>query len=97
MTRLAADAPGGAPGHQSWEYIRILQLQPPAEIEPPVLDLPASLLAEARGRLAGASARACWVALIPGAARGPSKRWPAAHFAEVGRTLAAQCKVTEHG
>jgi heptosyltransferase-2 len=28
------------------------------------------------------------VGLIPGAARGPSKRWPAEHFAEIGKRLA---------
>ena len=31
-----------------------------------------------------------WVGLIPGAARGPSKQWPTAHFSELASRLAAQ-------
>ena len=61
-----------------------------AAIEPLHLELPADALAAARNRIAGlASPR---VALIPGAARGPSKQWPREHFIKLGRMLSEQKK-----
>jgi len=84
------DAPRGGTVHQSGEYIRILQLEPPGEVEAPVLELPGSLVAETRKHLATGPQAASRVALIPGAARGPAKRWPPGFFVEVGKALAAQ-------
>ena len=52
----------------------------------PTLQVPRHAGVEAEGLLGGGHH---WIGLIPGAARGPSKRWPAEHFSEAGRKLAA--------
>ena len=91
LTRVVP--PRGGPGRerQVFEYMDLLAPDwngsPPA----PELRLPAEALA-AVPRFFG-DERAAWVGLIPGAARGPSKRWPAERFAEVGRRLAARRRV----
>lgn len=73
--------------HQAWESFRLLGVadEPPA-VQPPLLQLPERLrlAAETRLRKIGSGP---WLAVLPGAERGPSKRWPAAHFADVVRTL----------
>ena len=83
------ERPGRA--HQAYEYLDLLMPSAAeAAIEPLHLELPADALAAARNRIAGlASPR---VALIPGAARGPSKQWPREHFIKLGRMLSEQKK-----
>jgi heptosyltransferase II len=72
--------------HQAYEYLDLLTpAAADAELEPPRLDLPEEALASARKRIAPAAEPR--VALIPGAARGPAKQWPPAHFIELGRML----------
>lgn len=75
--------------HQALEYYRILAITAPAEPERAVLTIAESEVRRWSARLECDRDRAPRVALIPGAARGPSKRWPAEHFAAAGRSLAA--------
>lgn len=73
--------------HQAYEYADLLLPgSPDLPLPMPRLTLPDVAVEQARRRLGGVN-RPC-VALMPGAARGPSKQWPAGHFVELGRTLA---------
>lgn len=75
-------------GHQQFEYLKILGVQgePPA----PQLTIPAesSRLLETKLTAAGFrfSGRPV-ITFLPGAARGPSKRWPAEHFVRLAKRL----------
>ncbi len=74
--------------HQAWEYLDLVGVADDVSACPaPRLTLTESLVSETRARL-GIDAAQPWVALIPGAARGPAKQWPASCFAEVGREAA---------
>ena len=64
--------------HQQIEYARILGVED-AELPPPCAAVDVSRLPFPNG--AGAVAKA--LVILPGAARGDSKRWPSANFAEV--------------
>jgi len=80
LTRVVEQRKAGA--HQAWEYMEILGLSDGGEALPaPRLDID---IEDAR-RLSGVDGRA--VGILPGAAYGPSKRWPSGHFAEAGRAL----------
>jgi heptosyltransferase-2 len=72
--------------HQAYEYADLL-LRTGGLMKDlsPRLALPEDLLQQTSSRLATVPFPR--VALIPGAARGPSKRWPAENFAETGRRL----------
>ena len=77
--------------HQAWEYFCLLGLPLPenrAEQDSlvPALTVPEHARAAARKQFADTG----WVGLLPGAARGPSKQWPADAFAAVGRKLVAE-------
>lgn len=75
--------------HQAWEYLNIVGLADGRdEVNLPRLHTPKHILDECRARLERYSG-ADWVGLVPGSARGPSKRWPAEYFVKVGRRLAA--------
>ena len=78
---------GGGIRHQSEEYFDILGLAP-QPVAPPRLQIP-DALAEKAGEKLGPDARAPWMAVLPGAARGVAKRWEAQRFAEVGRQVQA--------
>lgn len=68
--------------HQGFEYLDVLAPGAPIRVlEYPQLILPPEARAEAR-RLAG-HLPAPRLAVLPGAARGPAKRWPVDHFAAV--------------
>jgi heptosyltransferase-2 len=73
-------------GHQALEYFGLFGIEAPEKIEPPTLKISEGAREYAMAKLE--SLPRPLVGLIPGAARGPSKRWPAGHFAEVGRALA---------
>jgi len=87
LTAVAAPAVDDAHRHQAWEYLHLLaaggQGILPAALPPPQLNIPAGAAVTAQQRLSGLSRPR--IALLPGAARGPSKRWP--HFAALGRLL----------
>ena len=92
--------PHAGPGrrHQQYEYLDLL-LGPGAGAvpEPPALRIPAEA-AETAARMTAGLPPGPLVAVMPGAARGPSKRWPVERFAEVARRLAAGgCSVVALG
>ncbi len=74
--------------HQAWEYFDTFDLPSPASLPAPELEIPP----EARDRAAEllAPLPSPRFALIPGAARGPSKQWPAEHYIALGRLVAGQ-------
>ncbi len=77
----------GVRRHQSWEVADVLLGDAPGDIPalpPPRLELREQDVRSAR-RLVGAAPDALLVGLIPGAARGDSKRWP--HFGTAGARL----------
>jgi len=93
--------------HQSFEYMKVAGVDS-LERPMPRLDLSSELVDRCRTRLSemegrgpsglGAGERN-WVGVIPGAARGPSKRWPVESFARLGRRLAeeAHCGIMLFG
>lgn len=87
-----AIAPEASPerAHQAFEYFHLLGVEPPPRIAPPRLTVSEGARETALARLEDLPRPL--VAMIPGAARGPSKRWPEGHFIELGRALAK-----EHG
>ena len=75
--------------HQVYEYLRILDVKsdennlvPELVVKPEVLGLVKDLISISEEKK--------YAAIIPGAARGDSKRWPDEYFAEVGRYLIEQ-------
>ncbi len=89
LTRVIDPHPAGAASHQAFEYYRLLGLPCPEAVPTPRLVPPAADVEAVRSRF-GAVVDGGPVGLVPGAARGPSKRWPARRFAETGRRLAAR-------
>ncbi len=83
------DADAGAE-HQSREYMRLFG--EPGAVELPSLSVPRDALDSVKGLLPDSGK--VRIGLMPGAARGPSKRWPASHFAEAGRMLGESLKAT---
>jgi len=83
LTRVVDLAPSPA-RHQAWEYLTIAG--DAGALEAPHLPVPADVTTETAKRF-GIDAGETWIGLFPGAARGPSKRWPADSFAEAGRVL----------
>jgi heptosyltransferase-2 len=75
--------------HQALEYYAILGVSGAGAIESPKLVISPELDRCVRMRF-GLESGVPYVALMPGAARGPSKRWPSERFMAVGRSLAAQ-------
>ena len=63
--------------------------QQPPEVPAPHLEVPAAEVQQALAELDLDTTRNILV-LCPGAEYGPAKRWPAGHFAEVGRALAGR-------
>lgn len=77
--------------HQALEYANIFGVSEGGCLPHlPPLEIPPQILNEAAELLGGPGP---WIGLVPGAARGPSKRWPDFHFAAAGRRLAAESGV----
>jgi len=76
--------------HQAYEYFDLLGLDAPEQIESPRLRISEGARERAQGQLENLPRPV--IGLIPGAARGPSKRWPVEHFISVGRHFAADKK-----
>lgn len=73
--------------HQAWESLRLLGVESGLEkIELPAIVLPSGAKSAAADRLSGES----WLAVLPGAARGPAKRWPVSFFLDVVRGFLAR-------
>jgi heptosyltransferase II len=88
LTDIVADDPRLADAHQALEYVHLLVPEAlGAPLQQPRLRIPDSQNAWAQRQLRGLARPV--VGVMPGAARGPSKRWPAKRFAEVARKLAA--------
>jgi heptosyltransferase II len=88
LTRIVDGAPQAGLRHQAWEYFRILGTEPGIGVRGgAALTIPDGAAAKAQSQLTDLGGRD-FVGMLPGAARGPSKRWPAESFAEVGRRLA---------
>jgi heptosyltransferase-2 len=82
--------------HQTFEYFDILGLET-AGFEEPRLNLPAAAVATAAEMLG--TAPGLRIGVMPGAARGPSKRWPATSFGTVAARLAREqgCRIAVFG
>jgi heptosyltransferase II len=79
--------------HQSWEYAELLNLDKmPSDLPPPRLILSSGAVDAVAGRLA-LDCTGQYVGIMPGAARGSSKRWPVEYFVEVGRRLSEDRKI----
>lgn len=89
LTDVVQPAPDAARTHQAYEYMRLLGM-PPDALEPPRLR-PGPELIERAQILLGKMPPGALVALIPGAAYGAAKRWPAEYFAAAGQILKKHC------
>ncbi len=78
--------------HQAWEYADILGVKPDAFPFLPALTIPDQAREKADALLRGQ--KGMRLALIPGAAFGDAKRWPAEHFCEVGARAARELGVS---
>ncbi len=88
LTRAFGDPP---PGHQALEAYDLLELpRPPDGPEHPVIDVPPAARSEA-ARKASRLPRPL-LGVMPGAARGPAKRWPTLYFARVAARWAAETR-----
>lgn len=84
LTHVVSPAQVGA-GHQSLEYGLLFNVN---ELPLPAIAIPAAEEKAAREKLAGWEGP--FFGLVPGAARGPSKRWPETRFVRLGRMLREQ-------
>jgi len=78
--------------HQAYEYFSLFDLPMPDQIPAPQLSIPEEIKRTLQEQLS-AYPKPC-IGFIPGAARGPSKQWPATHFIELGHMLLRQTKGT---
>jgi len=85
LSRVVHLPPSFATRHQAYEYYQLLDLPLPEPLPRPVLTLSSELTGWAETELTDYPAP--YTALIPGAARGPSKQWPANHYIELGKRL----------
>jgi heptosyltransferase II len=90
LTRRVPPPSEAALRHQCWEYAALLGVDiPEPRTAGPLLHV-SPPRAEACAARYGLPAGTRRIAFLPGAARGPSKRWPEAHFIALGRQLAAE-------
>ncbi|MDR2935252.1 MAG: glycosyltransferase family 9 protein, partial [Candidatus Adiutrix sp.] len=90
LTRAIRIEPSHLAGHQVFYYLNLLKkLGIPAPYRPPALHLDKAALAESEILLgqAGLGGGQPFLALAPGAAFGPAKRWPEADFAQAARLI----------
>ncbi|MDD4734727.1 MAG: lipopolysaccharide heptosyltransferase II [Kiritimatiellae bacterium] len=84
LSEIPAVGPATGP-HQAYEYYHLLSETPPEVLPAPLLTLPEPLQAWALQQ--EATLPGPWMVFLPGAARGPSKQWPEAHWIELGRHM----------
>jgi heptosyltransferase-2 len=91
LTERAVLSETAVSGHQSLEIAELLHISHEELEPPPFLVVPSEARERARGRVEsvfqGGAAAGNLIAFFPGAAFGPSKRWPAGNFATVGKRL----------
>lgn len=85
--RRPSASPGrDRPTHQAWEILDLFRIAPPdGKIPAPRLAVPEAARAAILSRIADAPRP--WIALVPGAARGPAKQWPTAHWQTLLRSI----------
>jgi heptosyltransferase II len=88
LTETTAPSERATAGHQQWEYVDILRLRDIQELPPPTLAIPDSA-AQAIDASMPLTPGVRWIGMLPGAARGPSKQWPQAHFVAAAKQIAA--------
>ena len=88
LTQTVSFRNGTGCKHQAFEYFDLLGLDAPEKIDPPRLQISEGARERAQAMLEELPKPV--IGLIPGAARGPSKRWPAEHFISVGKHFAAE-------
>jgi heptosyltransferase-2 len=72
--------------HQAWEYMHVMGVDPEGDELPlPSLTIDADI---AQNFLGESRAGERWIGVLPGAARGPSKRWPTDRFVQAAKALA---------
>lgn len=84
--------------HQSWEYYPIFNLPLSTPIQTvPRLHIPSTATDSVLALLGQPEAE--WIAICPGAARGPSKQWSPQSFAAVGSALVSKhnCRIAVFG
>lgn len=87
LTRVVP-LPSDPQHHQALEYVNVFGVSVGnGPLPPPRLQIPPPIQDAADNLLDGPGP---WIGLVPGAARGPSKRWPASHFAAAGHRLVAE-------
>lgn len=90
LSRVADPPKDREHAHQVWEYFRVCGIEPlPAAVESPRLQVPGDATAKMAAVLGVEKGRRL-IAILPGAAYGPSKQWPVRHFVAAGRALAAE-------
>jgi len=100
LTSVVPPPSGDHQAHQAWEYLAIVGLSDKeVQLDPPRIEVSDAMVAQSRERLSSVETHGGWIGLIPGAARGPSKRWPATHYADLGRRLikALRCRILVFG
>ncbi|MFH1477819.1 MAG: lipopolysaccharide heptosyltransferase II [Verrucomicrobiota bacterium] len=105
LTDVAHPRPGAEHKHQCFEYAGLLGVK--GGNEAPRLRLTPELTAQAKVLLGASGTNRqsldrqspVWIAMMPGAAYGPAKRWPAERFAAAGRLLKdrLQCNIVSLG
>jgi lipopolysaccharide heptosyltransferase II/tetraacyldisaccharide 4'-kinase len=98
LTRAVGGREALLEAHLVYYYLGVLRAF--GDVGPEDVTLPRLFLTpaeqQAAGRIlmaAGLPGAGPWVGLAPGAAYGPAKRWPAAHFAQAARELAGRAGV----
>lgn len=84
LTKIASLPQNAGNIHQKHEYMAILG-QEADQSECPILRISSIHIEKACAMLGQGKER--WIGLIPGAARGPSKRWPADYFSALGQII----------
>ncbi|MDI6775389.1 MAG: lipopolysaccharide heptosyltransferase II [Verrucomicrobiota bacterium] len=90
LTRTVPAQPSEGQRHQAWEYVAILGLSGASDSLPAPQIAVGESDARRAAELVNGERDAQRIGLLPGAARGPSKQWPAEHFIGAGRWLAAE-------
>ncbi len=99
LTNLISQSIKQTKTHQMWEYMHILGLDDfENEIGLPSLNISNTYLSDVHTKF-GLPTEKSLVGILPGAARGPSKRWPANHYITAAKTLISEtgCHIAVFG
>ena len=88
LSEVIRPEPSADSQHQSLEYYHILGLKPDGDGGDSPCVLAGDEATVAADQLLENDGENRFIALLPGAARGPSKQWPSGHFSIAGRQLA---------